>query len=43
MYVDLHSAEQVEAALKKNKDYIGEKEHMHCMPYSWKHLLHITE
>lgn len=32
--MDLHSAEQVEAALKKNKDYIGEKEHMHCMPYS---------
>lgn len=25
VYVDLHSEEQVEKALKKNKDYIGEK------------------
>lgn len=25
VYVDLHSDEQVEKALKKNKDYIGEK------------------
>lgn len=25
VYVDLHSEEEVEKALKKNKDYIGEK------------------
>lgn len=25
--MDLHSEEQVEKALKKNKDYIGEKSH----------------
>lgn len=25
VYVDVHSEEQVEKALKKNKDYIGEK------------------
>lgn len=25
VYLDLHSEEQVEKALKKNKDYIGEK------------------
>lgn len=25
VYVDLHSDEEVEKALKKNKDYIGEK------------------
>lgn len=25
VYVDVHSDEQVEKALKKNKDYIGEK------------------
>lgn len=25
VYVDLHSGEEVEKALKKNKDYIGEK------------------
>ncbi len=25
VYVDLHSEEQVEKALKKNKDYISEK------------------
>lgn len=28
VYVDLHSEEQVEKALKKNKDYIGEKYHI---------------
>lgn len=27
--MDLHSEEQVEKALKKNKDYIGEKSHRH--------------
>jgi len=25
VYVDLHSDEEVEKSLKKNKDYIGEK------------------
>lgn len=29
--MDLHSEEQVEKALKKNKDYIGEKYHIHNM------------
>lgn len=33
VYVDLHSEEQVEKALKKNKDYIGEKWHIHCMSF----------
>lgn len=28
VYVDLHSEEQVEKALRKNKDYIGEKYHI---------------
>lgn len=31
VYVDLHSEEQVEKALKKNKDYIGEKCHTQYM------------
>lgn len=29
--MDLHSEEHVEKALKKNKDYIGEKYHIHNM------------
>lgn len=31
VYVDLHSEEQVEKALKKNKDYIGEEYHIICV------------
>lgn len=29
--MDLHSEEHVEKALKKNRDYIGEKYHIHNM------------
>lgn len=33
VYVDVHSEEQVEKALKKNKDYIGEKSRQSLLIY----------
>lgn len=42
VYVDLHSEEEVQKALKKNKDYIGEKYYVSFSFLSYSFLVHVT-